>query len=115
MVVRSATSNVTIEQLRMLFAEHGLPETIVTDNATCFTSAEFGLFMANNGIQHITSPAYHPSSNGLTEWAVQLVKRGLTQMKDGSIEAMLARYLLTYRVTPHSTIGISPCKLLKRR
>ena len=38
MVVRSSTSNVTIEQLRMLFAEHGLPETIVTDNATCFTS-----------------------------------------------------------------------------
>ena len=85
MVVCSATSNVTIEQLRMLFAEHGLPETIVTDNATCFTSAEFGLFIAKNGIQHITSPAYHPSSNGLAERAVQLVKRGLTQMKDGSI------------------------------
>ena len=36
-------------------------------------------------------------------------------MKDGSIETRLARYLLTYRVTPHSTTGISPCKLLKGR
>ena len=60
MVVRSSTSEVTIEQLRMLFAEHGLPETIVTDNGTCFTSAEFTQFMRQNGIQHITSPAYHP-------------------------------------------------------
>ncbi len=76
MVVRSSTTNVTIEQLRMLFAEHGLPETIVTDNATCFTSAEFRLFMSKNCIQPITSPAYHPSSNGLAERAVQLVKRG---------------------------------------
>ena len=103
MVVRSAISNVTIEQLRMLFADHGLPETTVTDNATCFTSAEFGLFMAKNGIQHITSPAYRPSSNRLAEREVQPLKRGLTKMKNGSIETRLARCLLPYRVTPHST------------
>lgn len=115
MVVRSSTSEVTIEQLRMLFAEHGLPETIVTDNGTCFTSAEFRQFMKKNCIQHITSPAYHPSSNGLAERAVQLVKRGLMKMKDGSMETRLARYLLTYRVTPHSTTGSSPSKLLKGR
>ena len=36
-------------------------------------------------------------------------------MKDGSIETRLAHYLLTYGVTPHSTTGISPCKLLKGR
>lgn len=115
MVVRSSTSEVTIEQLRMLFAEHGLPETIVTDNGTCFTSAEFTQFMRQNGIQHITSPAYHPSSNGLAERAVQLVKRGLTKMTDGSMQTRLARYLLTYRVTPHGTTGSSPSMLLKGR
>ena len=71
--------------------------------------------MSKNCIQHITSTAYHPSSNGLAERAVQLVKRGLTEMKDGSIETRLARYMLTYRVTPLSTTGISPCKLLKGR
>ena len=40
-VVHSSTTQVTIEQLRGFFATHGLPETIVTDNGTCFTSAEF--------------------------------------------------------------------------
>ena len=115
MVVRSSTSEVTIEQLRMLFAEHGLPETIVTDNGTCFTSAEFTQFMRQNGIQHITSPAYHPSSNGLAERAVQLVKRGLTKMTDGSMQTRLARYLRSYRVTPHGTTGSSPSMLLKGR
>ena len=85
----------------MLFAEHGLPETIVTDNATCFTSAEFRLFMAKNCVRHNNSLACHPSSNGLAERAVQVVKRGLTKMKDGSVETRLARYLLTYRVTQH--------------
>ena len=92
MVVPSSISNVTSEQLRMIFAEHGVSETIVTDNAICFTSAEFRLFV-ENCIQHITSPAYHPFSNGLAERVVQFVKRGLDKMKDGSIETSLARYL----------------------
>ena len=114
-VVHSATTQVTIEQLRGLFATHGLPETIVSDNGTCFTSAEFKQFVTRNNIQHITSPAYHPSSNGLAERAVQLVKRGLAKLKDGSMETRLARYLMTYRVTPHSTTGTSPSELLMGR
>ena len=58
-VVHSATTQVTIEQLRGLFATHGLPETIVSDNGTCFTSAEFKQFVTRNNIQHITSPAHN--------------------------------------------------------
>ena len=97
-VLHSATTQVTIEQLRGLFATHGLPETIVSDNGTCFTSAEFKQFVTRNNIQHITSPVYHPSINGIAERAVQFVKRGLAKLKDGSMETRLARYLMTYRV-----------------
>ena len=97
-VLHSATTQVTIEQLRGLFATHGLPETIVSDNGTCFTSAEFKQFVTRNNIQHMTSPVYHPSINGIAESAVQFVKRGLAKLKDGSMETRLARYLMTYRV-----------------
>ena len=34
----SATSDVVIQELRTLFAQFGLPETIVTDNRSCFVS-----------------------------------------------------------------------------
>lgn len=40
-VVKSATTHTTIEKLRKLFADHGLPDSIVTDNGACFTSSEF--------------------------------------------------------------------------
>ena len=40
-VVHSSTTHVIIKKLRGLFATHGLPETIVTDNGTCSTSADF--------------------------------------------------------------------------
>lgn len=74
-----ATSGAVVE-LRTLFAQFGIPETIVSDNGTCFVSAEFEAFLAHNEIKHITSAPYHPSSNGLAERAVQIVKRGLRKI-----------------------------------
>ena len=63
----SITTAKTIEKLRMLFANHGLPNKRVTNNGPSFTSEKFIVFMENNGIKHVTSAPYHPSSNGLAE------------------------------------------------
>ena len=60
----NATSQTVIGELRTLFAQFGLPETIVSDNGTCFVSSEFKAFLQSNGIRHITSAPYHPASNG---------------------------------------------------
>ena len=67
----SSTSTTTIELLGKSFASLGLPEVLVSDNATRFTNEEFAVFVKKNGIRHIRSPPYHPSSNGLAERAVQ--------------------------------------------
>ena len=58
--------------------------------------------MQRNGIHHLTSAPYHPSSNGLTERAVQTVKMGVKKLK-GPLELRLARFLFKYRVTPQAT------------
>lgn len=43
--------------------------------AATFCSKEFqNLFVEKNGIKHITSPPYHPSSNGAAENSVKTVK-----------------------------------------
>ena len=65
-LMHSITSANTIEKLRMVFATHGLPRKVVTDNGS-FTSEEFRTFMSENGITHVTTAPYHPSSNGLTD------------------------------------------------
>ena len=108
----SATSTALIEELRPLFARFGLPETIVTDNGTCFVSAEIEDFFAMNGIRHITSAPYHLASNGLAERAVQIVKRGLKKTTGGSVRSRLAKFLFAYRLTPQSTTGVSPAEML---
>ena len=113
--VTSATSSVTIECLRQVFAQFGIPETVVTDNGTCFVSAEFESFLKANGVKHLTSAPYHPASNGLAERAVQIVKQGLKKVTQGSLNARLAKILFAYRLTPQSTTGISPSELLLGR
>ena len=114
-VVNSATSQSTIQQLRSMFATHGLPEMLVTDNGSVFTSAEFQEFMQRNGVRHIKTAPYHPASNGLAERAVQTVKEALKKSNSGTVEAKVDRFLFHYRITPHSTTGRPPAELLMGR
>ena len=70
--VNNAASTVMIDQLCSIFATHGLPEMLVTENGTVFTSDEFNRFAKQNGIRHVRSAPYHPASNGLVERALML-------------------------------------------
>ena len=110
-----STSSCVIEELREKFAQFGIPETIVTDNGTCFTSTEFETFLSDNGIRHLTTAPYHPASNGLAERAVQIVKKGLKKNKKGSFRTRLSRTLFSYRLTPQTTTSVSPAELLLNR
>ncbi|XP_062404761.1 uncharacterized protein K02A2.6-like [Sardina pilchardus] len=112
--VRAATSAATIEHLRAMFSIYGLPHTIVSDNAAYFTSSEFKGFLSSNGVRHITSAPYKPSTNGLVERAVQTVKRALKKSMEsgGSLKTRISRFLAAYRSTPHATTGRSPAEML---
>ena len=65
------TSEAAICCLQSVFATHGLPEIIVSDNGPTFISELFAAFLSQNGIHHNKSAPYHPASNGLAERAVQ--------------------------------------------
>ena len=113
----TSTSSATIELLRRSFASLGLPEVVVSDNATAFTStsSEFSDFLKRNGIRHILTPPYHPASNGSVERSVQTFKEGLKRLKKGSLNTRLMRFLFKYRITPHSSTGVSPAELMYGR
>ena len=111
----STTSTAVIQRLRTVFAQFGLPATIVTDNGSNFTSLEFKEFLQRNGIAHVTSSPYHPASNGLAERAVKTFKQGMRKIKQGTLSERMARFLFNYRITPQTTTGLSPAELLQGR
>ena len=94
--INSSTSAIVIDRLRTVFAQFGLPEMVVTDNGTCFVSDVFEQFLQLNGVKHTTSAPYHPSSNGLAERAVQIVKKVLQKVTDGSVVTRLARIIMSH-------------------
>lgn len=98
--------------LRQLFATHGIPDVIVPDNGSSFTSVEFSKFSENNLINHIFSAPFHPSSNGQVERMVRTTKEYLKKIPNGEIRLRLARFLLDQHVTPHSSTGRSTAELL---
>ncbi|XP_061398657.1 uncharacterized protein K02A2.6-like [Musca vetustissima] len=109
------TSTKTIELLRDIFASHGLPDIVVTDNGRNFKSSEFETFLKENGIRHFCTAPYHPSSNGQAERFVQSVKSHLKKLPPTNIAKNLANILLRLRTTPNPISNISPAEILMGR
>ena len=113
-VMKNPTTTATISFLRDIFSRFGVPETLVTDNGTQFTSFEFADFCRVNGIQHIRTPPYHPQSNGQVERFVDTLKRALLKAQgEGNNEEILNAFLKTYRCTPHMILeNKSPAEVM---
>ena len=117
--MKSTTASRTVEELRKLFAQHGLPEELVSDNGPQFIASEFEEFMRSSGGKHTKCAPYHPASNGQVDRVVQILKTVLhkhTLDKSGVSQSQrLQSFLLTYRTTPHATTGRTPAELFLKR
>lgn len=115
--MRKTTATQTIEVMRAVFSEYGIPAQIVSDNGPQFIAEEFKTFLRENGIQQILSAPYHPKTNGLAERFVQSFKVAMKAAKNdcGTIPTKLSKFLMAYRNTPHSTTNECPATLFLGR
>ena len=102
------TAECVIAHTSSLFARHGIPEVVISDNGPQYTSAQYAQFAKDYDFRHITSSPYHPQGNGEAERAVQTVKNLLKKSNDPYMA------LLAYRATPLE-VGYSPSELLMCR
>ena len=106
--LNSAASATIIDHLNSIFAEHGIWESLVTDNGPQCSSQQF-----HWGINHITSSPLYPKCNGFIEQMVQTVKNLLKKSDATGQDPYLA--LLAYRTTPIDSNLTSPAKILNQR
>ena len=115
-IVKNTSAAETIEALRLVFSRNGLCDVIVSDNCSSFTAQDFGDFLKQNGIEHITSPPYQPASNGQAEVSVRIIKDMMKKNKCNlSFKSRLSKVLMQYRSCPHSVTKSSPSVALNGR
>ncbi|XP_054866909.1 uncharacterized protein K02A2.6 [Amphiprion ocellaris] len=115
-IMRSTTTEKTIEKLGEMFSPFGSPTQLVSDNGPQLVSQEMSAFLQANGVQHIKSAPYHPATNGLAERFVQTLKHALkTSQGQGTLHQRLHNFLLNYRNSPHATTKMSPASLMLKR
>ena len=106
--MKRTTAEDVILLTKGIFARHGIPETVVSDNGPQYSSEAYAEFARLYQFEHVTSSPRYPQSNGEAERAVQTIK-GLMKKE---MNPYLA--LLTYRATPLQC-GFSPSELLMAR
>ena len=113
-VTKSVTSGKMISCLEAMFATHGLPLSMKTDNGPQFVSEEFEVYLKDNNIEHRTLTPLWPHANGEIERQNRSLLKAMrvahSEGRDWRKE--LQKFLLGYRSTPYTTTGVSPAKLL---
>ena len=110
---RSTTASATIDTLKQIFSEYGIPKTLMSDNGPQFSSKEFKDFAHQYCFTHITSSPHYPQSNGMIECMVQTVKQTMKKCTAAGHDLYLA--MLIYRSTPLSSTIPAPAELLNGR
>ena len=104
----STTSTNVITHLKSVFACHGIPQVLMSDNGPQYSAEAFEKFAKRYGFQHQTSSPKYPQANGAAERAVKTVKQLLKKIK------IHIWHCNAYRDTPLEN-GYSPAELLMGR
>lgn len=76
------TATEVINHTKSIFARHGIPEVVVSDNGLQFASATYTQFSQEYGFSHVTSSPLYPRGNGEAERAAKTVKQLLRKRGD---------------------------------
>ena len=106
------TASTNVEQCNSVFARHGNPVEIVSDNMP-FLSNEFLTFANTWSIKTTTSSPTYSQSNGQAERSVQTMKTILKKAHEQNRDPHLA--FLDYRNSPITGLKYSPAQILMCR
>jgi transposase InsO family protein len=110
--LENKTASGVIKVMKPMFARHGIPDTLVSDNMP-FASYTMREFARDWGFDIVTSSPTYPQSNGQSEKFVGTIKSLFRKAREDGRDPNIA--LLEYRNTPISGMEYSPAQLLMSR
>lgn len=113
--LRTITTPKIIHALVQLFSRVGIPDEILTDQGTNFTSRLMAQFRRQLGISGLKTSPYHPQTDGLVERFNRTLKGMLRKFVADTgrdWDRWLPFLLFAYREVPQASTGFSPFELL---
>lgn len=110
--VSSNTTEKTVEALERVFANHGFPLRMKSDNGPPFQGEEFAKFCEECGIDLVHSIPYWAQQNGQAERCMKMVRRALVaaKLEKKGWKKALKDLERTYNATPHTQTGKAPAE-----
>jgi hypothetical protein len=105
---QNSRASEVVTKMKAVFARHGIPKVVYSDNGPQYTSHEFKEFAENYQFDHKTVSARYPQSNGLAEKNVQIAKNVFKKAMETHDDIYLA--LLNLRNTPRNPVLGSPAQ-----
>ena len=107
--LHSLSTGSIISELKGIFSENSIPETLISDGGPQFRS-EFKEFACEWGFEHLQSSPHYHQSNGEAERFVRTIKDTLSKAYQSGQDPGMA--LLCYRSTPLNLKLPSPAELI---
>ena len=107
-----------VRKLETIFARHGMPSIIITDQGSNFESHLFSSMCNLFGIERRRTTPYHPQTDGLCERfnsILKLLLRMRVNSEKDDWDDQLPSVLLSYRISKQETTGVSPFELMYGR
>ena len=112
--LRTMTTRSIAEGMWQIFARTGIPNQILTDRGTQFTSKAMKELCELLGVQHIKTTPYHPQCNGVIErmhrTLKSAIKKSIESKKDWVLQVPYALFAL--RNMPLDDHGFTPFDLV---
>ena len=112
------TEDLEREYLRTIVKLHGVPVSIVSDRDPKFTSNFWQAFKKALGTKVHLSTAYHPQTDGQSEWTIQTLEdmlRSSVLEWGGKWGEYLPLVEFSYNNSYHASIEMSPYEALYER
>ena len=116
-ITHSTAFEPTQRALKKMFATHGTPRKLKTDNGPPFNSEAFTRFSEEEGFHHKKVTPYHPRANGEAESFMKLMKKTeqIARLQGRNTKIAVQEMLTGYRSTPHPATNVAPYEALIMR
>ena len=113
-ILKSISADSVIPKLDAIFARHGIPDIVKSDNGPPFNGRDFNNFADSLGFRHRKVTPLWPQANGGVERVIPMLTKTMqaAKIEKKPWKQELSKFLRNYRATPHSMTGVSPAEAL---